>query len=150
MRVFISLVTTIMAMEKREVINVYQPTNKILRFRAGDIRRMPRKNRSSTKPKAQTLHPLVRRRRLFWLCLMVLFLIWFAVELIVQQMAIWEREERLLSKQNELQVAQAETKSLQSDMKMLRSPDYLLELAHKMGYSKDNEENYRLPKKKTD
>lgn len=129
---------------------MYQPADKVLRFRAGHIRRMPRKSRPQTGSKAKTLHPLVRRRRLFWLCLMVLFFIWFVVELIVQQMAIWEREERLLSKQNELQIAQAETKSLQSDMKMLRSPDYLLELAHKMGYSKDNEENYHLPKKKTD
>ncbi|SHF08454.1 Cell division protein FtsB [Seinonella peptonophila] len=96
--------------------------------------------------KSDRLHPLVKRRRIFWLSIMSLFVIWFLFELTVQQIRIWDQEEKLLAKQGELRVVQAETKQLKDQVRDLHSPQYLLELAHRLGYSKQGEQNYKVPK----
>lgn len=106
------------------------------------------KRRDNQQPKkhrkTQNLHPIVRKRRLLYLCWMVLFLFWFVIELFIQQGRIWDHEKKLAQKQHELVVAQNETKKLQKEIQLLKSPHYLIELAHKLGYSKPEEENYRL------
>lgn len=81
---------------------------------------------------------------MLYLCWMVLFMFWFIIELFIQQNRIWNQEEKLAKWQRELVVAQSENRQLQRDVKLLNSPDYLLELAHKLGYSKPEEENYQI------
>ncbi|MFC7443350.1 FtsB family cell division protein [Laceyella putida] len=95
----------------------------------------------------QPLHPLVRRRRKIWLGMMVVIFCWCIVELIVQQNRIWDKEEELAAKQRELAGVQQKTAKLNAEIKKLHRKDYLLELAHKMGYSKPGEQNYSLPGK---
>lgn len=120
------------------MIGVYQ-TNKILS--------LPPKKRNSIKKrrrKSQELHPIVRKRRLVYLCWMTMFLFWFVIELFIQQSRIWNQEEKLAKQQQALIVAQAENKQLKKEVNLLNSPEYLLELAHKLGYSKPEEENYQI------
>jgi cell division protein DivIC len=114
--------------------------HKIHTLRAGRLPQKHTENRQSGKK----LHPLVRKRRLFYLCWMALFLLWFVVELFIQQQKIWNQEEMLATKQKELAAIQQENATLQNNVKRLNSPAYLIELAHKLGYSKPEEENYQL------
>ncbi len=73
-----------------------------------------------------------------------MFLFWFVIELFIQQSRIWNQEEKLAKQQQALIVAQAENKQLKKEVNLLNSPEYLLELAHKLGYSKPEEENYQI------
>lgn len=95
----------------------------------------------------QPLHPIVRRRRKLWFGTMIVIFCWCVVELIVQQNRIWDKEEELAAKQQELASVKQKTTELQAEIKKLHREDYLLELAHKMGYSKPGEEIYMPPKK---
>lgn len=117
-------------------------------YRANKILSLPSNNKNidvkKNRNKRQELHPIVRKRRLLYLCWMVVFLFWFMIELMIQQNRIWKQEEKLARHQQELKIAQAENKQLQEELKRLNSPDYLLELAHKLGYSKPEEENYQI------
>lgn len=121
------------------MIGVYQ-ANKILSLPSNKKTKVAKNNRM----KSQELHPIVRKRRIVYLCWMTLFLFWFVIELFIQQSRIWNQEEKLAKQQQELIVARTENKQLQKDVKLLKSPDYLLELAHKLGYSKPEEENYQI------
>lgn len=94
--------------------------------------------------KRQELHPIVRKRRLLYLCWMMLFLFWFVIELFIQQTRIWNQEKKLAEHQQALITAQIEHEQLKKDVQRLKSPDYLLELAHRLGYSKPEEENYQI------
>ena len=69
---------------------------------------------------------------------------WFVIELFIQQSRIWNQEKRLAQHQQALITAQIENKQLKKDVELLKSPDYLLELAHRLGYSKPEEENYKI------
>lgn len=117
------------------------PQNKILSLRS---RKKEAQKPNQNQKKALRLHPIVRKRRLLYLCWMVLFLFWFVIELFIQQGKIWKQEDKLASKQEELIVLTQEQQGLQSEVKLLQSPDYLIELVHKLGYSKPKEENYHL------
>lgn len=96
----------------------------------------------TTRGSSQKLHPAVRRRRLIWLGFMVVFFCWAVIELVIQQFRIMDREEQLAAKREELAAVQAETQELHQAIKKLNDEDYLLELAHKLGYSKPGEEVY--------
>lgn len=102
-------------------------------------RKEPRK-----KPTQSSLHPAVRRRRLIWLIIMICFICWTIVELTIQQQRIWAKEKELVEKQQELKQVMAEIDVLKEEIKQLHNEDYLLELAHKMGYSKPGEEVYTI------
>lgn len=116
--------------------------NKILSLRSNNTRKQRHKKKYPKK--MNKLHPVVRKRRLFYLCWMVLFLFWFVIELIIQQGKIWNQEEKLANTHKELAILEQENKGLQKEVKRLKSPDYLIELVHKLGYSKPKEENYHL------
>jgi cell division protein FtsB len=96
----------------------------------------------------QPLHPAVRRRRMIWLGVMVTIFCWCVVELIIQQNRIWDKEEALAAKRQELAEAKRKTAHINAEIKKLHRKDYLLELAHKMGYSKPGEQIYSLPDKR--
>lgn len=121
------------------MIWVYR-ANKLLLLSANKREAVVRKNRR----RSRELHPIVRKRRMLYLCWMALFMFWFIIELFIQQNRIWNQEEKLAKWQRELVVAQSENRQLRKDVKLLNSPDYLLELAHKLGYSKPEEENYQI------
>ncbi|SEN63840.1 FtsB family cell division protein [Lihuaxuella thermophila] len=107
----------------------------------------PHRSSETEKKARQTrhkLHPAVRRRRLIWLGTMIVIISWSLIELIIQQGRIWEKEEQLAAKKKELQAVQAETQTLKDEIKKLGNEDYLLELAHKLGYSKPGEEIYEI------
>jgi cell division protein DivIC len=94
------------------------------------------------------LHPSVRRRRLFWLATMIVVVVYTVYGWITQQNRIWEKERQLAAKKAELQKVQAETKKLEEEIWKLRHDEnYLLELAHSMGYGKPGEEIYAVPEK---
>ncbi len=117
----------------------HRMNDNILQFR--------RTSQESEKPKVRerkqrSLHPVVRRRRLIWLGAMVLFFCWAIVELIVQQVHIWDREKILAERKAELADGQRHTKELKDEIKKLHDEKYLLELAHKMGFGKPGEEVY--------
>lgn len=117
------------------------PSDKILRFRQGpsQAKTDPIGEKTVRKPK---LHPSVRRRRLIWLVGMVLFVSWACIQMIIQQFHIWDQQEQLTLKQEELVVVQKETVGLKETIQKLKNEDYLLELAHRLGYSKPGEQNY--------
>lgn len=94
--------------------------------------------------KSPKLHPGVRRRRLTWLTIMSLFILWAIVQISYQQWRIWEKEEQLAAKQATLKELKQETKSLQKEIQLLHDENYLLELAHKYGYGKKGEKTYQL------
>lgn len=116
--------------------------NKILSLRTKPIHRNPLG--SNARKKASAIHPIVRKRRLFYLCWMVLVLFWFVVELIIQQGKIWDQQEKLTAMQNELTTSQQQNQQVKQRVQKLKSPSYLIELVHKMGYSKPEEENYHV------
>lgn len=118
---------------------MYQ-TNKILSLPVNRKRKVVKKRRK----KRQELHPIVRKRRMLYLCWMMLFLFWFVIELFIQQTRIWNQEKKLAEQQQALITAQIENQQLKKDVQLLKSPDYLLELAHRLGYSKPEEENYQI------
>ncbi|TCS94285.1 FtsB family cell division protein [Hazenella coriacea] len=119
---------------------VHHQADKILRFRQGASQANPVLEKKRTKkPK---LHPSVRRRRLIWLVSMVVFVGWACIQMIIQQFQIWDQQEQLTLKQEELVVVQKETIGLKEAIQKLKSEDYLLELAHRLGYSKPGEQNY--------
>ncbi len=104
------------------------------------------KSQSSSKP-SRPLHPAVRRRRLIWLVIVVVFSCWAGVQSFIQQMRVWEQEKELVAKQEQLAQAQTKQKELKQEVQKLKSEDYMLELAHKMGYGKPGEEIYSIEKK---
>jgi len=121
---------------------IYRKSDELLSFR-----RTPNNAHEKAKDsRKQPLHPAVRRRRLIWLAIMVCFLCWTVVELMIQQQRIWAKEQELASKQRVLKQTMAETKRLREEIRRLHNEDYLLELAHKMGYSKPGEEVYSIKK----
>ncbi len=81
---------------------------------------------------------------MIWLGTMIVIISWSIIELIIQQGRIWEKEEQLAAKKKELLAVQAETHALKAEIKKLKNEDYLLELAHKLGYSKPGEEIYEI------
>jgi cell division protein FtsB len=114
-----------------------------------DFRRLHRDTNHKQKPNEpnrKPLHPAVRRRRLIWLGVMVIVLVWTVVELIVQQNRIWDKEKELAVRKMELATAKEQTKQLKEEIKKLHDESYLLELAHKMGYGKPGEEIYSTEK----
>jgi cell division protein DivIC len=117
----------------------HRMNDNILQFRrtSQDMKRPKSRER-----KHGPLHPIVRRRRLVWLGVMVLFFCWTVVELIVQQTHIWDREKILAARKMELADGQRHTKELKEEIKRLHDEKYLLELAHKMGFGKPGEEVY--------
>ncbi|TCP66220.1 FtsB family cell division protein [Baia soyae] len=90
------------------------------------------------------LHPKAKRRRLIWLVSAILFFIWFGVQLVIQQMKIWDREEILVKKSQELEKVRQESQRLDQDLQKLEDPKYLLEQAHRLGYGKKNEQNFEM------
>ncbi|RAL23184.1 FtsB family cell division protein [Thermoflavimicrobium daqui] len=104
-------------------------------------------NQESANPK-QTLHPAARRRRMIWLGLMVFILSWAGVQLVIQQFRIWNKEEVLIQKQKELVVVKQQTNQLKKEVQQLNDTNFLLELAHKLGYIKPGEQNYETEHEK--
>ncbi|MGA8943828.1 MAG: septum formation initiator family protein [Thermoactinomyces sp.] len=98
----------------------------------------------SSSKSARPLHPAVRRRRLVWLVIVVVFTCWAVVQSFVQQMRVWEQEKELAAKQEQLAQIQMKQKELKQEVQKLKSEDYMLELAHKMGYGKPGEELYTI------
>jgi cell division protein DivIC len=112
----------------------------VLRFRAQEpiVEAVP-----SLEPKT-LLHPKVKRRRLAWFILMILFIGWCATQVIIQEIRIWDKEAVLHKRQQELADAKVTSKQLTSDVKRYRNFDYLMELAHRHGYGKPGEKNYQV------
>lgn len=98
----------------------------------------------TTKISDRKLHPKAKRRRLIWLVSTVMFLIWFGVQLVIQQMKIWDREETLAKKVEELEALRMESQRLDQELQKLDDPVYLLEQAHRLGYGKKNEQNFEV------
>jgi cell division protein FtsB len=117
--------------------------NKVLRFRSPEP---IMEQKSPTKSLPQKLHPSVKRRRITWLVLMVLFLGWFATQLVVQEFKISKKEELLHKRQQELAATKADNKKLEKDVKRFQDKDYLMEQAHKHGYGKPGEKNVQIDK----
>lgn len=106
----------------------------------------PTKSKAQSQP-VRPLHPSVKRRRLIWLGCMVVFIIWAAAQSVIQQMRIWDQEKELANKQRQLTQAYEQQKILNQEVQKLKSEDYMLELAHKMGYGKPGEQIYSIEKK---
>jgi cell division protein FtsB len=115
--------------------------NNVLRFRSPEPLVETNTASQSLPPK---LHPKVKRRRLFWLVLMVLFFGWCIIQLVVQEIRIAHKEELLHTKQQELATVEAANKKLQEDVKRYEDKDYLMEQAHKHGYGKAGEKNVTI------
>lgn len=98
---------------------------------------------TSTAPNRK-LHPKAKRRRFIWLVSTIMFLIWFGVQLVIQQMKIWDREETLAKKVEELEALRVESQRLDQELQKLDDPVYLLEQAHRLGYGKKNEQNFEV------
>lgn len=96
----------------------------------------------------RAVHPAVRRRRLLWFGGMVVFVLWFLVSVVIQQFRIWNHQDTLAAKKHQIQMAEQKTAQLKESMKKLQKEDYLFELAHKLGYSYPDEENYEVQEKK--
>ncbi|MBD1372453.1 septum formation initiator family protein [Hazenella sp. IB182357] len=108
-----------------------------------------RHNHSKKKPTdeektKQAVHPIVRRRRLLWLSIMLLFIGWTLVQLLVQKNEMWDLEDHLQAKEAELKTVQSKTDVLKKEIKQLHNDEYLLEQAHKMGYREENEALYKV------
>lgn len=88
------------------------------------------------------LHPGVRRRRITWLIIMFCFILWAVIQIFLQQLKIWEKQDQLAIKQSALKQAKKETAILQKGIEQLNDYHYLMELAHKYGYGKKGEKNY--------
>lgn len=116
--------------------------NKVLTFRQPTS--MPNEDQANPKSSNRMLHPKAKRRRFIWLVSTMMFLIWFGVQLVVQQMKIWDREEILAKKMEELESLRTESQRLDQELQKLDDPVYLLEQAHRMGYGKKNEQNFEL------
>lgn len=123
--------------------------DKILSFERPLNSERPQKPQSSSKP-ARPLHPAVRRRRMIWLVIVVVFTCWAIVQSFIQQLRVWEQEKELAAKQDQLAQVQMKQKELQQENQKLKSEDYMLELAHKMGYGKPGEELYSIEKKENE
>lgn len=117
----------------------------ILNFQKTDVCSHEAEAEKSIAPHKR-LHPKAKRRRLIWLVSMVIFLVWVTVQLIVQQINIWDRQEQLAIKQKELASIKSESKEISKEIQRLQDDSYLLELAHKLGYGKPNEKNYQVRK----
>ena len=124
-------------------MSAQRPMEKILSFPSRENQILS-DERSKEK---QLIHPAVRRRRLLWFGAMVVFLSWFLVSVIIQQFRIWNNQEKLAAKHHELQVSQKKGVELTQSIKKLQKEDYLFELAHKLGYSYPDEENYQMEEK---
>ncbi|WP_164491564.1 FtsB family cell division protein [Staphylospora marina] len=91
------------------------------------------------------LHPSVRRRRLLWLAVMAIVSIYTLYGWITQQNRIWEKEQQLAAKKQQLASMQETNRLLQEEIRRLKTDEnYLLELAHSMGYGKPGEEIYTI------
>jgi cell division protein FtsB len=116
--------------------------NNVLRFRSPE----PTSTETKTLPKTlpPKLHPKVKRRRVTWLVLMVLFVCWCLTQLVMQEIKISKKEELLHKRQQELATTEAMTKKLTKDVKRYQDKDYLMEQAHKHGYGKRGEKNMKV------
>lgn len=115
--------------------------NNVLRFRSPEPQVETGTTSKSLPPK---LHPKVKRRRLVWLVLMVLFFGWCIIQLVVQEIRIAHKEELLHKRQQDLATVEATNKKLIEDVKRYRDKDYLMEQAHKHGYGKIGEKNVSI------
>src|SRR5688572_5558415 len=115
---------------------------KVLAFRSPQGQTVERKNEPTNIK--QKLHPATRRRRFTWLAIMVFVFSWAIVQIAIQQFRIWDKQEVLVQKKQELSIAQQQTGQLKEKVKQLNDENYLMELAHKLGYVKpeinENEE----------
>lgn len=123
--------------------------DKILSFERPINSERPQKSQSSSK-RVRPLHPAVRRRRMIWLVIVVVFTCWAVMQSFIQQMRVWEQEKELAAKRDQLAQVQMKQKELQQETQKLKSEDYMLELAHKMGYGKPGEELYSIEKKENE
>ncbi|MBA4601260.1 FtsB family cell division protein [Thermoactinomyces mirandus] len=123
--------------------------DKILTFQRPLNPDRQQKPQSSPKP-VRPLHPAVRRRRMIWLVIVVVFICWAVIQSFIQQLRVWEQEKELAAKQEQLAQLQLKQKELKQEVQKLKSEDYMLELAHKMGYGKPGEEIYSLEKKESE
>ncbi|WP_028777606.1 septum formation initiator family protein [Shimazuella kribbensis] len=116
--------------------------NNVLRFRSPEpTSTEPKMIPKSLPPK---LHPKVKRRRIAWLVLMVLFFCWCVTQLVMQEIKISKKEELLHTRQQELATSEAATRKLTKDVKKFQDKDYLMEQAHKHGYGKPGEKNMKV------
>jgi cell division protein DivIC len=112
----------------------------VLAFRSPQGQTVERKNEPTIVKRK--LHPATRRRRFTWLAIMVFIFSWALVQIAVQQFRIWDKQEVLVQKKQELSIAQQQTGQLKEKVKLLNDEKYLMELAHKLGYVKPEiEEN---------
>jgi cell division protein DivIC len=102
---------------------------------------------ASKSQSVRPLHPAVKRRRLIWLGCMVVFIVWAAAQSVIQQVRIWDQEKELADKQRQLSQAYEQQKTLKQEVQKLKSEDYMMELAHKMGYGKPGEQIYSIENK---
>jgi cell division protein FtsB len=112
--------------------------NKVLRFRSPEPQVETGPIPKTLPPK---LHPKVKRRRLIWLVLMVLFFGWCIIQLVMQEIEISQKEELLHKRQQELATMESKSKKLEKDVKRYQDKDYMMEQAHKHGYGKPGEKN---------
>ncbi|SFJ35781.1 FtsB family cell division protein [Thermoflavimicrobium dichotomicum] len=116
-------------------------SEKVLAFRSPHIQTAERKKEPAKS--RQTLHPAARRRRFIWLGIMLFMLSWAVGQLVIQQFRIWDKEEVLAQKKQELAAVKQQTEQLKREVRQLNDTNYLLELAHKLGYIKPGEQNYQ-------
>jgi len=101
---------------------------------------------SSDRLDHRLISPKARRRRLVWLAIMCMFLVWFLVELIIQTGRISEAEAALAQKRAQISALQARQKQLREQIRQMQTDTYMDEMARKLGYTKDGEELYLTPK----
>jgi len=89
----------------------------------------------------------VKRRRLFCLFFMLVFVCWAIVHLVFQHFKILKKEKELQQRATQLSLLRKEEKELRRQLKKLHNEDYLLELSHKLGFCKEDEEIFRVEKK---
>jgi cell division protein FtsB len=92
----------------------------------------------------RSISPKARRRRLVWLAIMCAFLVWFLVELIIQTGRISEAEAALAEKRAQISALQARQKQLREQIQRMQTDTYMEEMARKLGYTKDDQEELYL------
>jgi cell division protein DivIC len=118
-------------------------SNKVHRFRAIE----PVAQQTPTPNLPTKIHSTVRRRRIIWFLLIVAFIVWCAVQLVIQEMRVWDKEALLHKRQQELASTQMTTKQLEKQIERFDDSDYLMEQAHKHGYGKPGEKNVQISNK---
>ena len=81
----------------------------------------------------EAIHPAVRRRRLLWFGCMVAFVMWFLVSIVFQQFRIWDREDKMMAKKNQMEMAKVEMTQLNQSIKKLKKENLLARTRAQVG-----------------